>query len=139
MERARLSTPECEVLCDAKTGFVMHALSSDEAKKVFAEVWQAQPKRFPGGIELPMISADITYSNDFEGQPKIYHADLFVIVSAEFNQKIAPDELNLPVPIGTDVRDLTQPGVKKQHQRQFNASDDIPDVMSVVFPPILVP
>lgn len=135
--KSKLSGLGFEVSFDSESKFVTYLAGFEEDRqKVHVEEWYALPKRFPGGIELPLISANVSYAKNEKGQSRVYMSDIFVIESAEVNQKISASELNLPVPKGTTIRDATEPKRTKRLKRSLIADQDIVDVTSIEFPPI---
>jgi len=126
-----------EITFDVKSAFASHLVGFVDGSRVPSkEIYQALPRRFRGNVELPSISATVNYEISREGTAKLYSADLFVIEDAELNHQLEPSALNVPVPKGTVLSDVTKPDRTDLFVRKLTAESDIADVMSTVFPPI---
>ncbi len=129
--QARLVGEGGEIFFETQSGFVTHAvLRNGPNGTIQREFWQALPRKYRGDVEMPSISATITYQNTAKGEPRLDDADIFVIEAAEFNQEIPPADLTLPVPKGTSIEDWTG------STGPLTTDEDIANLASFVFPAV---
>lgn len=134
-KESRLVGPQGEITFDTASGFVLTATNGAEGP-FSAEVRYARPKRVTGDVELATVYAHVQYMKTKAGESRLTTADVFIVESAEINVKIAPEEFAVPVPKGTLIRDTGDLFVQLPRRtiREFRAKDDVPDLMTVVFP-----
>lgn len=135
--KARIFGHGVEIDFEPDSGFITHLVAFDESTgAVVSEVIQALPKKFAGGVEAPSISASASYVIDQNGEPRLHVADVFIIRTAEFNQKIAPSELGVPAPQGATIRDLTVSDRAELLQHELVAEHDVADISLLFLPPV---
>ena len=134
-QEAKLVAPGAEIVFDSTTGFVKYLVASDaEAGGIFYENRQALPCEWTGDVVMPTISATVRYRKTRAGESRISNVDLFVIETAEFNQKIAPADLRVAVPKGTVIGAtdiLPELSEAKKPAGTVTAAEDIADLASV--------